>query len=310
MKNNRILSKVSLLLVVALVLSTPVNAYASKVSNYNHFIFDSDELRLTNLQGELLLDYFEPAKVNLKTETILYSPTSDLQNIRYIYTMVYDYDAVGNVLLFDFKEYEKGITLNNGKTYLYSYNENQQLSAYTLTELGRRWGNPVTYDSSYAFYYDTNNQLVSAAYAQNIGKGNASYSYNEQNQLISITYNHATDHYQKEYYYDDAGNCIEYKCGIFQNYYTYNTANQLTSLRAISYFDNGSIESDKTYLFNYDTQGNISGVSVTTLSMGKYINTYSLTVQNQYDSLNRLIARNVINPNSGFTTTYAYEYLN
>ncbi len=310
MKNKRFLSKLSFLLATILVLSTPLYTYASEEISYEHYIFDTDELRLANLQGELLLDYFETRKDNLKTETILYTPTGNPQNIRYIYTLAYDYDAMGNILLFDFKEYTNGITLNRGKTYLYSYNDTQQLTAYSLTEAGTRWGNPVTYDSSYAFSYNSIGQLSTSNYVRNIGKGNASYNYNTLNQLTCIHVNDVGHRFQKEYYYDAMGNCIEYRCGLFQNLYTYNDAKQITMLRAITFLENGSTLSDNTYHFSYDTYGNISAVTVAAISMGKHTNTYCLTIQNQYDSLNRLIARNVVNSGSGITTTYAYEYLN
>ena len=298
-----------ILLLITIILSTPISVYASEPINFQHYIFDTDELRLSNLQGELLLDYFEPRKDNLKTETILHTPTINPQNIRYIHTLAYDYDAMGNILLFDFKEYEKGITLNRGKTYLFNYNDHQQLTAYSLIEQSTRWGNPVTYDSSYVFSYNANGQMNTSNYVRNIGKGNASYSYNSLNQLTSIQVNDVGHCFQKEYYYDAIGNCIEYRGELFQNFYTYNEAKQIIMLRAITFLENGSTLSDNTYYFNYDTYGNISAISVVSLYTKMPTRTYNITIQNQYDSLNRLIARNVVNSGSGFTTTYVYEYI-
>lgn len=309
MKIKKDISKLIFLFLVTFIFSRPIDSYASEQINYRHYVFDSDELRLSNLQGELLLDYFEPVKENLKAETILYTPTSMPQNIRYIYTLSYDYDALGNILFFDFKEYEKGTTLIRGKSYFYNYSDKQQLTSYTLTELGLRWGNPTSTNSYYLFQYNNQLQLTSANFTYNTHKGSSFYTYNELNQLTNITYTNAGYSYQKEYYYDALGNCIEYRCGSFQNFYTYNEAKQITTLRAISYLENGSTLSDYTYYFTYDAYGNICAVTVDSLTMGKHTNTHSLTIQNQYDSFNRLLTRNVINSKSGITTTYVYEYM-
>lgn len=307
-KRNKLFTS---LLIIMTLLTAPISTFAAEPLIDSYYIFDSDELRLTNLEGELLLDYFEPTKTNLKTETVLSTPTSNPQNIRNTFTFCYEYDTLGNIILFDYKNFDHNQTIKQGQTFLYSYNENQQISAYTLTEHGLRWGNPVTYQSNYFFQYTSPLLPTSASYNhQTIGAGNATYTYNDKNQIASITFNLGSSNYKKEYFYDTSGNCIEYRCGSFQNYYTYNTLNQIVTLRAVSYLDNGSTLSDTTYHFTYDVYGNISAVTVNSISMTQRVSTYNLTVQNQYDSSNRLIARTMINPNSGFTNTYVYEYIN
>ena len=139
MKRKLFFNFITLLLILMTVAVNPLSSYASDYT-YSYHDQDPDELRPINLQGELKLDYFEPDKVQLKTETILCTPTSNPQNIQYTFTYAYEYDTSGHTSLSNYKEFQKNTTLTSDKTYLYSYNTQNQLTSYTLTNLGMRWG--------------------------------------------------------------------------------------------------------------------------------------------------------------------------
>lgn len=314
MKSKKIFYFITLLFVIVITAVNPVTSYASE-STPPYYDIDTDELRQINLEGELKLDYFEPNKVNLKTETILCAPTSTPQNLQFLFTYAYEYDTLGNTILFDSKEFEKGASIKSGKTYLYAYDSNNNISSYALTDIGLRWGNPTTTNASYQFSYDGNNRLKTLSYHYPAYTGNGTYSYNEQNQLQSIAYNANGNKFRKEYYYDTLGNCIEYRGYtnnqlMFQNFYTYDEQNKLVAFRNINYLENNVVMSDNSYQFSFDTYGNITSAVVVKNYMNKRTDTSTILCQNQYDSLNRIIARTVVYSGSGLTYSYIYEYHN
>lgn len=315
MKNKIYLNPITLLLILMIAVLNPLSAYASESAPRSYYDSDPDELRSINLQGELKLDYFEPNKTNLKTETILCTPTSAPQNIQYMFTYTYEYDALGNTILSDCKEFQKGTTLTSGKTYLYTYNMQNQITSYTLTDLGMRWGVLTPTNASYQFSYDKLNHLKSFSFQYPTFAGKGSYFYNELNQLQSITVTEGNVTYKKEFSYDTIGNCIEYRGYtnnqlMFQNFYTYNELTQLVAFRSITYQENNSIMSDTSYQFNFDTYGNIASAVITKNYMNKRTDTSTILCQNQYDALNRLVARTAIYSGSGLTYSYIYEYHN
>lgn len=315
MKQKSFIKFITPLLIVLAITLNPIFSYASEHTPYPYFDSDPDELRLINLQGELKLDYFEPEKTQLKTETILCTPTSAPQHIQYMFTYAYEYDALGNTILSDSKEFEKGTTLTFGKTYLYTYNTQNQITSYALTNLGLRWGVLTPTNASYQFNYNKLNHLKSFSYQYPTYTGKGTYSYNEYNQLQNITYRSNGDTFLENFSYDTLGHCIEY-CGYtnnqlaFQNFYTYNEQNQIATFRSITYLENNAIMSDKHYQFTYDAHGNIASAVITKNYTNKRTDTSTIICQNQYDALNRLIARTAVYSGSGSTYSYIYEYYN
>ena len=164
MKQKSFFNFITLLLITMIVALNPTYSYASEHTSYPYYNEDPDELRPINLQGELKLDYFEPDKKTLKAETILCTPTSVPQNIQFMFTYAYEYDALGNTILSNYKEFQKGTTLTSDKTYLYTYNTQNQLTSYALTDLGLRWGVLTPTNASYQFHYDKLNHLKSFSY--------------------------------------------------------------------------------------------------------------------------------------------------
>lgn len=315
MKHKSFINFITLLFIIIIVVLTPISSYASEHTPYPYFDKDPDELRPLNLQGELKLDYFEAVKTNLKTETILCTPTSAPQNIQYIFTYAHEYDSLGNTILSDYKEFQKGTILTSGKTYSYIYNKQNDLISYLLTDHGLRWGVLTPTNAGYQFRYDTLNHLKSFSYQYPNFAGKGTYSYNELSQLQGIEIKESNNTYKKEFFYDALGNCIEYRGYtnnqlLFHNFYTYNELNQIAVFRSIYYLDSNQVMSDDTYHFNYDTYGNIASAVITKNYMNKRTDTSTILCQNQYDALNRLIARTAIYSGSGSTYSYIYEYYN
>ena len=315
MKHKSFFNFITLLLIIVIAALNPISSYASEHTPYPYHDRDPDELRSINLQGELKLDYFEPDKANLKAETIFCTPSSAPQNIQYMFAYAYEYDSLGNTILSDYKEFQKGTTLTSGKTYSYTYNAQNQLTCYTLTDLGLRWGVLTPTTVSYQFSYDNLNCLKSFSYQYPTFSGKGTYSYNELNQLQSIAIKEGNVTYKKEFFYDAIGNSIEYRGYtnnqlMFQNFYTYNELNQIVAFRSITYLENNSVMSDNSYQFNFDANRNITSAVITKNYMNKRTDTSTITCQNQYDALNRLIARTAVYSDSGLTYSYIYKYHN
>lgn len=315
MKHKSFFNFITLLFIIVIAVLNPISSYASEHTPYPYHDRDPDELRSINLQSELKLDYFEPNKANLKAETILCTPTSAPQNIQYMFAYAYEYDSLGNTILSDYKEFQKGTTLTSGKTYSYTYNTQNQLTSYALTDLGLRWGVLTPTNAGYQFSYDKLNHLKSFSYQYPTFAGKGTYSYNVLNQLQSIAIKEGSVTYKKEFFYDAIGNSIEYRGYtnnqlMFQNFYTYNELNQIVAFRCITYLENNNVMSDNSYQFTFDTYGNIASAIITKNYMNKRTDTSTILCQNQYDALNRIVARTAIYSGSGSTYSYVYEYHN
>lgn len=193
------------------------------------------------------------------------------------YTTTYEYDPIENFykiffgsswgrFINDENGNLVGTLFSNSTKSFYSYDDGNRLANLKLlTGSSGNLGN-------YTYTYDANSNIASVSLTSDtLGSSTITYTYDVLNRLTKETLRDGT---QIEYTYDAVGNRLTKKVGANTTNYSYNAANELTTVGSTTYIydKNGNLIDDGSKLYEYDYNNRL--IQVKNKSDGSVIATY------------------------------------